>query len=93
MLKFDKATYLSFLFEFILSERLSNNLWGSDVLLILISFSKFSDVFPAFTYASAVSNLWRSFSTIPTILFGFLFPGIYFLIITFLKSININIIF
>ena len=33
MLRFDKATYLSLLFKFILPERLSNNLCGSDVLL------------------------------------------------------------
>ena len=33
MLRFDKATYLSLLFNFILSNRLSNSLWGSDVLL------------------------------------------------------------
>ena len=29
----DKATNLSLLFKFILSEKLSNSLWGSDVLL------------------------------------------------------------
>ena len=33
MLKFDKATYLFFLFKFILLERLSNSLCGSNVLL------------------------------------------------------------
>ena len=33
MLSFEKATYLSLLFKFILSERLSNSLRGSDVLL------------------------------------------------------------
>ena len=32
MLRFAKATYLSLLFEFVLSERLSNRLGGSDVL-------------------------------------------------------------
>ena len=95
MLKFDKATYLSLLFKFILSERFSNSLSGSDVLLFsefinivsilpynfiefimllytflvisfaryreyiicLISFSKFSDVLPAFTCASAIGSL------------------------------------
>ena len=31
--RFDKATYLSFLFNFILFERLNYNLWGSDLLL------------------------------------------------------------
>ena len=95
MLRFDKATYLSLLFKFILSQRLSNSLCGSDVLLFsefinilstlfynlikfiislctslatffarykeyiirLISFSKFSDVLPAFTCASFIGNL------------------------------------
>ena len=33
MLKFDKATYLPLHFKFIFSERLSNRLCGSDVLL------------------------------------------------------------
>ena len=33
MLRFDKATYLSLRFKFILSERLSNSLRRSDVLL------------------------------------------------------------
>ena len=33
MLRFYKATYLSLLFKFILSERSSTNLYGSDVLL------------------------------------------------------------
>ena len=31
MLRFDKVIYLSFLLESILSARLSNSLWGSDV--------------------------------------------------------------
>ena len=35
MLRFDKAIYLSFLLKFILSIRLSNSLWESDVLLFL----------------------------------------------------------
>ena len=35
MLRFDKATYVSLVLKFILSIRLSNSLWGSDVLLIL----------------------------------------------------------
>ena len=34
MLRFDKATYLSLLFMFVLSARFSNSLWESDVLLI-----------------------------------------------------------
>ena len=33
MLRFDKTTYLSLLLMFTLSEKLSNSLWGSDVLL------------------------------------------------------------
>ena len=33
MLRFDKTTYLSLVFKLILSERLSNSLQGSDVLL------------------------------------------------------------
>ena len=33
MLRLDKATYLSLLFRFILSEKISNSLWRSDVLL------------------------------------------------------------
>ena len=97
---YDKATYLSLLFQLILSERLANSLWGSDVffeflfselkniisiliydfidliillypflvisfvryrkyIIFLISFSKFLDVWPAFTCASAIGNLWR----------------------------------
>ena len=96
MLRFDKATCLSLLFESILSARISNSLWGSDVLLFLefisiasillynfteiiillytffvislarnkkyliclISFTKFPDVLPDFTCASAIGNLW-----------------------------------
>ena len=33
MLRFDRATYLSLLFKLVLSERLSNSLGGSVVLL------------------------------------------------------------
>ena len=95
MPRFDKSIYLSLLFKFILSERLRNSLWGSDVLLLqefihivsilfynciefiillcnflviplsrykeyicLISFSKFSNVLPAFICTSAIGNLW-----------------------------------
>ena len=96
MLRFDKVTYLSLLFKFILFERLSDSLWGLDVLLFpeliniefilfynfiefiillynflaisfaqhkeyiicLISFSNFSGVLPAFTWANAIGNLW-----------------------------------
>ena len=95
MLRFDKVTYLSFLFKFILSVTLSQSLRGSDVLLFsqfinivsilfynfiefiillytflvisfcrykeyiicLISFSKFSDVLPAFSCTRAIGNL------------------------------------
>ena len=39
MLRFNKATYLSLLFRFIFSERLSNTLWASGVLL----FSNFTN--------------------------------------------------
>ena len=87
MLRFDKTIYLYFVLKSILSVRLSNSLWGSDVLLFyefvniefiillytflvisfawceeymtfLISFSKFSDVLPAFTCAKAIDNHW-----------------------------------
>ena len=34
MLRFDKATIVSLLFKFILSLRLTNSLWGLDVLLL-----------------------------------------------------------
>ena len=46
MLRFDKATYLSLLFKFILSERLSNSLWGSYVLL----FSEFITIVSIWFY-------------------------------------------
>ena len=46
MLRFDKATYLSLLFKFILSERLSNSLSGSDVLL----HSEFIDIVSIVVY-------------------------------------------
>ena len=97
MLYFGKGTYLSLLFKFILSERLNNSLWESNVSLLLefintvstlfynfiefiillhtflaiffahykeymiclILFSKFSDVLPTFTYASAIGNIWN----------------------------------
>ena len=60
MPRFDKATYLFLLFKFILSERLSNSLSGSDLLLLdlfLLSFKRLSDVLRAFAYASAIGNL------------------------------------
>ena len=44
MLLFDKATYLSLLLKFILSERLSDSLWGWNVL-------------PAFTCTSAIGSI------------------------------------
>ena len=40
MLRFDRATYLSLLVKFVLSERFSNSLWGSDSLL----FAKFMNI-------------------------------------------------
>ena len=40
MLRFHKTTHLSLLLKFILSERLSNSLWGSDLLL----FSEFINI-------------------------------------------------
>ena len=46
MLRFYRATYLSLLFKFILSERLSNSLLGSDVLLI----SEFINIPSILTY-------------------------------------------
>ena len=46
MLKFYKATYLSLLFKFILSVRLSNSLCGSDVLLFL----EFINIVPILFY-------------------------------------------
>ena len=45
MLRFDKETYLLLLFKFILSEKLSNSLCGSDVLLILEFLSIVSSFF------------------------------------------------
>ena len=90
MLRFDKVIYLSLLFKFLLSERLSNSLedqmfffskfiniicilYYAFVILLSIllvisfarykqyaiyTFSTFSDVLPAFTYAKIISNLW-----------------------------------
>ena len=46
MLRFDKPTYLSFLFKFILFERLSKSLWGSSVLL----FPDFINIVPILFY-------------------------------------------
>ena len=60
MPRFDKATYLFLLFKFILSERLSNSLSGSDLLLLdlfLLSFKRLSDVLRALAYAIAIGNL------------------------------------
>ena len=95
MLRFGRATYLWVSYKFILSVKLSNGIWGSDVPLLLefinivfilfcnfiefimllytflvnsfsrykeyncpISLSEFSDVLPAFTWASAICNVW-----------------------------------
>ena len=46
MLSLDKSIYLSLLCKFILSLRLSNNLWGSDVLLFL----EFINIVPILFY-------------------------------------------
>ena len=59
MLSFDKTTYLSFLFKFILSKRLSNGLLGSDVLL-----------FPEFI--NVVSILFYNFIEFIILLYTFL---------------------
>ena len=59
MLRFDKARYLSLLFKFILSGRLSNSLWGSDVLL----FSEFINI---------VSILFYNFIEFIILLYTFL---------------------
>ena len=60
MLRFEKATYLSLLFKFILFERLSNNLQGSDILpfsefinIVFILFYKFIE-FIIFLYTFLV---------------------------------------
>ena len=44
MLRFDKETHVLFYFMFTLSERLSDGLWWSDVLL----FFKFKDIVSVF---------------------------------------------
>ena len=59
MLRFEKATYLSLLFWFILSERLSYSLWGWDVLL----FPEFKDI---------VSVLFYNFIKLIILLYTFL---------------------
>ena len=59
MLRFDGARYLSFLFKFILPERLSDSLWGSDVLL----FSEFTNL---------VSILFYNFIEFIILLYTFL---------------------
>ena len=73
MLKFDKATYLSFLFKFISSEEFRNNLWGSDVSLIsnaflvisstrykeyIICWNSFIKFSDVLYCASVIGNLW-----------------------------------
>ena len=52
MLRFDKTTYLSIFFKSILSERLSNNLLGSDDLLFLEFISIVSILFYNFIECS-----------------------------------------
>ena len=59
MLRFDKAKYLSFLFKFILSERLSHSLRGSDVLLFL-------------EFINIVSTLFYNFIEFILLLYTFL---------------------
>ena len=59
MLRLDKATYLSIPFKYILSERLSNSLWGSEVLL-----------YPEFM--NIVSILYYTFIEFITLLYTFL---------------------
>ena len=52
---FDKATYLSHLLKFILSERLSNSQWGSEIVLI----SEFIDiVFILFWVVNILNPYW-----------------------------------
>ena len=58
MLRFNKATYLSFLFKFILSKKFSNSLWVSNVLL-------FSD------FRNIVSILFHDFVEFTILLYTF----------------------
>ena len=69
MLRFDKATSLSLLFTIILSLRLSDSLWGSDVLLffefinvwkngILILYYKFIELILLLYTFLVVSFAW-----------------------------------
>ena len=70
MLRFDKATYLSLLFKFILYVRLSNSLWGWDVTLFL-------------EFMNIVSIMFYNFITalcLITIMFHYVF--FYFLIMS-----------
>ena len=48
MLRFDKTTYFSLLFKFILYSVLSISLWGSDVLLFLEFINIVSDLYYTF---------------------------------------------
>ena len=50
MLRLDKATYLSLPFKFIFSKKLSNCLWGSDLLL----FSEFIYIYISYTYTVSI---------------------------------------
>ena len=125
MLRFDKAIFLPFLLKSILSIKLSNSLWGLDVLLFLefmnvvfifvlylwwihcivinflvvsfawykeymislISFSKFFDVLPAFTWTRVIGNLWSVFLGVNIFNpFSCVFIGN----ISFLKTFRIN---
>ena len=58
MLRFDKGTYLPFLFKFILSKNLSNSLRGSDVLL----FSEFINIVSILFYNFIEFTIYVVFS-------------------------------
>ena len=85
MLRLDKAAYLWLFFKFIWSERLSNSLWGLDVLLFpefvnIVSILFYSSIeFIVFLYTFLVISftqckkymIWISFSTILDVLSAF----------------------
>ena len=54
MLRFYKAIYLSFLLKSILSVRLRNRLWGSDILL----FSEFTNIIFNFCIIPLLNSLY-----------------------------------
>ena len=69
MLRFYKATYLSLLFKFILSERLSNSLLGSDFLIfpefiniVSVLFYKFIEfIILLYTFLAIFFSLQRTY--------------------------------